>query len=219
MEVREIVVVETKNQRKSVIMSSAVTLGELKVDLDKANIDYRDMSFHEGISKTELMDNSSTLPHDIPYKGTTTNKLVFMLTNTNKKIKSGAEMCRAEAYKMVKDLGLQSECIKQFGKNFTMCKTSDIVNLINEYAPKKSEDPSPIEDKTSKSNLIKEDIKYDPDLRDAFLKLATILEDNGAIEYEDRKEIQNFLYPTAPVKEDISSYSANEINEMFNFIK
>ena len=49
MEARKITIVSTKNQEKSVIMSSATTLGELKRDLDSANIDYQDMVFYEGV--------------------------------------------------------------------------------------------------------------------------------------------------------------------------
>ena len=89
MEVRKITVVSTRNQKKSVIMSAATTLAELKADLRQNGIDYEGMTFYEGTSKIELKDDNSVLPHDVPYKGQTTNELVFMLTNTNKKIRSG----------------------------------------------------------------------------------------------------------------------------------
>ena len=89
MEARKITVVSTRNQKKSVIMSAATTLAELKADLRQNGIDYEGMTFYEGTSKIELKDDNSVLPHDVPYKGQTTNELVFMLTNTNKKIKSG----------------------------------------------------------------------------------------------------------------------------------
>ena len=97
MEIRKITVVSTKNQTKKVIMSSATTLAELKADLRLNDIDYEGMTFFEGTSKIELIDDNSILPHDVPYKGTITNELVFMLTNTNKKIKSGA-MSRMKVY-------------------------------------------------------------------------------------------------------------------------
>ena len=54
MEARKITVVQTKNQKKSVIMSAATTLGELKADLRSNGIDYDGMTFFEGTSKTEL---------------------------------------------------------------------------------------------------------------------------------------------------------------------
>lgn len=89
METRKITIVSTKDQTKKVIMSSATTLAELKADLRANGIDYEGMTFFEGTSKVELKNNASVLPHDVPWKGTTTNELVFMLTNTNKKIRSG----------------------------------------------------------------------------------------------------------------------------------
>ena len=131
MEARKITVVQTKNQKKSVIMSAATTLAELKSDLRANGIDYDGMTFFEGTSKVELKNDASVLPHDVPYKGTITNELVFMLTNTNKKIRSGAvAMSRAEAYNAIKSMGLQDACVKKFGKNFTMCKTADLIALI-----------------------------------------------------------------------------------------
>lgn len=89
MEARKITIVSTKTQKKSVIMSAATTLAELKTDLRQNGIDYTGMTFYEGTSKTELKNDASVLPHDVPYKGILTNELVFMLTNTNKKIRSG----------------------------------------------------------------------------------------------------------------------------------
>ena len=87
MEARKITVVSTRNQKKSVIMSAATTLAELKADLRQNGIDYEGMTFYEGLTHTELLTDEAILPHDVPYKGATTNELVFMLTNPNKKIK------------------------------------------------------------------------------------------------------------------------------------
>ena len=137
MEARKITVVSTRNQKKSVIMSAATTLAELKADLRQNGIDYEGMTFYEGTSKIELKDDNSVLPHDVPYKGQTTNELVFMLTNTNKKIRSGAAMSRADVYAAIKAKGLQGECVKRFGKNFTMCKTTDLITLIYEKSASK----------------------------------------------------------------------------------
>ena len=138
MEARKITIVSTSNQKKSIIMSAATTLAELKADLRQNGIDYDGMTFYEGTSKVELKDDASVLPHDVPYKGQLTNELVFMLTNTNKKIRSGADMSRADAYAAIKSKGLQGECVKRFGKNFTKCKTADLVALINEKSVSKA---------------------------------------------------------------------------------
>lgn len=131
MEPREILVVNTKTQSKKTITSSATTLAELKADLRAAGVDYSDMTFYEGISKTEIKTDDSQLPHDVNYKGNITNNLVFMLTTANKKVKSGAVSTRTEAYKAIKDNNLQDEVKKKFGKNFTNCGTNDLVTFVN----------------------------------------------------------------------------------------
>ena len=40
-------------------------------------------------------------------------------------------MERKEAYQQIKKLGLQEECKKLFGKNFTQCKTNELEDIIN----------------------------------------------------------------------------------------
>lgn len=136
MEPRKITIIQTREQKKSVIMSEATTLEELKRDLRLNNIDYTDMAFYEGVSKIELKSDDSILPQNVPYKGIITNELVFMLTNTNKKIKSGMAMCtsmtRSEAYTKIKQMNLQKKCVEKYGKNYTQCKTEDLVKIIKE---------------------------------------------------------------------------------------
>ena len=61
MQKRKITVVSTKNQKKSVFMSAATTLAELKADLRQNGIDYDGMTFYEGTSKTELKMSQSFL--------------------------------------------------------------------------------------------------------------------------------------------------------------
>ena len=39
-------------------------------------------------------------------------------------------MERKEAYEQIKKLGLQEECKKKYGKNFTQCKTSELEAAI-----------------------------------------------------------------------------------------
>lgn len=209
METRKITVVSTKTQKKSVIMSAATTLGELKADLRDANIDYTNMTFYEGISKTELKTDDSILPHDVPYKGTTTNELVFMLTNTNKKIKSGS-MSRAEAYAKIKKLGLQNKCVELYGKNFTMCKTSDLIALVSAAST-----PAPAVMPTSLEL---------PECKDANVKyavavLANILVKKNIISASDRANVMGILYGNTVAVDyspsSASPYSDDEIDEMF----
>lgn len=217
MEARKITIVSTKNQSKKVIMSSATTLAELKSDLRQNDIDYDGMTFFEGTSKVELKNDASVLPHDVPYKGTITNELVFMLTNTNKKIRSGA-MSRMEAYAEIKRLGLQDVCVKKFGKNFTMCKTADLIALVQSNSTTKS---APVAPKAEAS--VSSDSEYvDTVARAAISKLVEILEDNGTIEDYEKEKVLNILgsaVEVAPSEEykpkSVSPYSDDEIDDMF----
>lgn len=233
MEVRKITVVSTRNQKKSVIMSAATTLAELKADLRQNGIDYEGMTFYEGTSKVELKDDNSVLPHDVPYKGQTTNELVFMLTNTNKKIRSGAAMSRADAYAAIKAKGLQGECVKRFGKNFTMCKTTDLITLIYEKSASKPVPAAPTKGKKvaeAKKETAKEcactNECVDTKARAALSRLVTILADNCAIRDNEAEEIKDILSAKANVatSEDYkpssaSSYSDDEIDRMFDFAR
>lgn len=225
MESRKITIIETKNQRKSTIMSSASTLAELKSDLTANGIDYSGMTFFEGTSKVELKNDASVLPHDVPYKGTITNELVFMLTNTNKKIKSGAiVMSRTEAYSAIKSMGLQDACIKKFGKNFTMCKTADLIALIQSNSASK---PAPVNTPEASAPVASTSNGgkcVDTVARVAISKLVEILENNGTIEDYEKKEVLDILgseiaVAAAPSKEykpeSASSYSDDEIDDMF----
>ena len=236
MEARKIVVVQTKNQKKSVIMSAATTLAELKSDLRANGIDYDGMTFFEGTSKVELKNDASVLPHDVPYKGTITNELVFMLTNTNKKIRSGAtNMSRLEAYNAIKSMGLQNACVKKFGKNFTMCKTIDLIALIQSNGAAK---PAPVAPKAEakKEEKVETPVNtpkapasnggecVDSVARAAISKLVEILEDNGTIKYYEEEELLDILEGKVAVSAEpseeykpksASPYSDDEIDDMF----
>lgn len=236
MEARKITVVQTKNQKKSVIMSAATTLAELKSDLRANGIDYEDMTFFEGTSKVELKNDASVLPHDVPYKGTITNELVFMLTNTNKKIRSGAtNMSRMEAYNAIKSMGLQDACVKKFGKNFTMCKTADLIALVQDYsaskpAPKaetKKEEKMEAPVNTPVTSISNGSVCVDVAARAAISKLMEILEDNGTIEDCEKEEVLGILGGKIAVSaasseeykpKSASPYSDDEIDDMFNFV-
>lgn len=241
MEARKITVVQTKNQKKSVIMSAATTLAELKSDLRANGIDYDGMTFFEGTSKVELKNDASVLPHDVPYKGTVTNELVFMLTNTNKKIRSGAAtMSRAEAYSAIKSMGLQDACVKKFGKNFTMCKTIDLIALVQSNGAAK---PTPVAPKAEakKEEKVETPVNtpeanapvapasnggecVDTVARAAISKLVEILEDNGTIEDYEKEEVISILGGKVAVSAEpseeykpksASPYSDDEIDSMF----
>ena len=143
METRKITIVATREQKKYVIDSAAATLGELKADLDNVGINYDDMTFMEGLTRTEILRDDSILPHDVERvnreTGETyvTNELVFMLTNTAKKISSGVVCAdRKSCYSYIKEHGMQDAIQRTFGKNFTQVKTEDLILFIkNLVAP------------------------------------------------------------------------------------
>lgn len=86
---RKITVISTRTQAKKTFDSHAETLGQLKEEMCQNGIDFNGMTFYEGVTKTELTEDSSQLPHDVDYRGQRTNDLVFMLSNANKQISSG----------------------------------------------------------------------------------------------------------------------------------
>lgn len=139
MEARKILFVLSNSSNQKSIMSEAETLGALKADMRRAGISYDGMTFYEGRTRTELKDDASVLPVNVPVpaKGTnpatTTNDLVFMLTTANKKIKSGAlSPERKNALEEIKAKGLGAAVTAKFGKNATQCKTPDLLAFLAE---------------------------------------------------------------------------------------
>lgn len=126
---REILVANTRTQRRDKVITDATTLGELKSALTSAGIDFSDMTFTEGISKTQLLDDATQLPQNVMYKGNPTNNLVILLTNTKKNIASGS-MSRQEAYAAIKERNLQDEIKKVFGRNFTQVATEALETFL-----------------------------------------------------------------------------------------
>ena len=208
MEARKITIVSTKTQKKSVIMSGAETLGELKNDLREAGIDYDGMTFYEGTSKTELKTDESVLPKDVPYTNRTTgetintNELVFMLTNTNKKIRSGAvALNRKDLFNEVKHAGLHEACKDKYGKNYTHCTNDELVALIQENVPTPCEGGC-----------------VDVQAREAITTLVQALYEQDTIDWDVKDEILNCFTTKASenYKSDSASpYSDNEIDAMF----
>lgn len=137
MEARNIKVILTRSQQSVVIKSAATTLKELKADLDKANIDYSGMTFHEGLSHTDMRDDNAVLPTNLPWKGQITNNLVFMLSEPRKKIRNGAVASRSEAYTFIKKNNLGDAFAAKYNvKNYTNGKTADLIEFCNATSKK-----------------------------------------------------------------------------------
>ena len=217
METRKITIISTKNHSTKVINSAATTLGELKTDLDNAGIGYTDCTFFEGLTKTELKNNDAILPHDVPYKGTITNNLVFMITNASKKIKSGADRKSIIAEIKAKNL---TEVVKNtYGKNYTNCKTEDlekILSMNNTSTPKEA--PTKKEIVETKSNTsVPNNTEYitKTQLTEILIFIFDKMDD---VEYFSNINLDNcpYLRDNIVKKETSESpYSSNELDDMF----
>ena len=128
MDIREILIANTKTQKRYKVNTDATTLGELKAALDAENIDDEGMTFTEGISKTQLTSNDSQLPTNVMYKGQPTNNLVMLLTNTTKNISSGA-LSRKEIYSIIREHNLSNDLKDNFG-NWTIITTLNYIYIF-----------------------------------------------------------------------------------------
>ena len=153
---REILIANTKTQKRSKVTTSATTLGELKADLRAAGIDYNGMTFTEGISKTQLLDDATQLPQNVMYKGQPTNNLVILLTNTKKNIASGT-ISRKEVYQAIKDNNLQDAVKEEFGRNFTQVPTSDLLVFLAQDG--NVEVTETLDDKPADTEIIAPEVK------------------------------------------------------------
>lgn len=228
METRKITIISTKNHSTKVINSAATTLGELKTDLDNAGIGYTDCTFFEGLTKTELKNNDAILPHDVPYKGTITNNLVFMITNASKKIKSGADRKSILAEIKAKNL---TEVVKNtYGKNYTNCKTEDLQKILNKEVASTTVDTlafvakatSAKKEVPNKSAIKTTDLSNyvtKAELREVIESLLKEME-NADVDYIEDVDIDNIsiigdVSSSNSKKEDDSPYSSNELDDMF----
>lgn len=222
METRKVVIINNKTQSQKTIMSNANTLGELKAEAANAGINIGGMTWYEGHLRAEMVDDAAELPKTVMYRGQETTELTFLLTQPEKKTKSGV-MSRAEAYSIIKAMGLQEVCKTKYGKNFTQCSTADLISVI-EANPKKSIDevkemkPAPVveEKKEEKKETTKKAETTDCNVVNAITALVDGLYDNHKIEEELRDKVITILNGgtyTAPEK-----MSKREIDDMFSFV-
>lgn len=208
METRKITVIETRNSKKTIIETAATTLGELKRDFSAHSINYSDMTFFEGLTKTELINNDSILPTNVMYKGTPTNNLTIMLTNSNKKIKSGAlseTTPRSVVYSHIQTMGLQTQCVTRYGRNYTQVPTASLIALIND---------------ANKNTEKKCECNNDAErLVNTFTALIDTLEFNDLISYLEANELREILGTSKGAPKDKEIYSQEELDAMFDFVK
>lgn len=216
---RKITVLVESTQRKVVLESNATTLGELKNELREMQVDFDSENvFKESRTKSILASDESVLPTNVPWKGSVTNELVFMITAPQKKIRSG--MDRKEAYAKVKELGLQDKIQKGEGKNFTQCSTAILISYIEKAAKKaapkakKVETAAPIaKEKPVRKTKAAEAVEAN---LDALSDLLDELTGKGIITKSVAQNIWGVAngQPTQPIEEE-KSYS--DLAKEFNF--
>lgn len=231
MEKRKITVIPTKTHKTQVIESAATTLAELKADLTKAGIDYTDCTFFEGLTKIELKNDAAILPHDVPYKGTTTNNLVFMITNASKKIRSGAKLDRKAIIEEIKSKNLTEVVKKTYGKNYTNCKTEDLQKILNKETASTTADASA---PTAKAAPAKKEVPNKPAMKTTDLssyvtkaELRKVIEsllkemEDADVDYIEDVDIDNIAIigkvssSNSEEEKSDSPYSPNELDDMF----
>lgn len=198
MQSRKILFVLSNSSSQKSIMSEAETLGALKADMRRAGINYENMTFFEGRTRTELKDDASVLPTNVPVaaKGTvpasTTNELVFMLTTANKKIASGAlSEERKAVLEEIKAKGLSRAVIAKFGKNATQCKTPDLIAFLSEATPPTTKDAEPQAGAIELTTLEGTSTVTIADAGTNRTKVAKVLKDNIGIDSKQAKEIMD----------------------------
>jgi hypothetical protein len=212
MEARKVIIVNNKTQSQKTIMSNATTLGELKAEARAAGINIEDMTWYEGHMRAELKDDAAPLPATVMWKGTETTDLTFLLTQPEKKVKSGA-MSRAEAYSKIKTWGLQKACTDKYGKNFTQCSTNDLIALIEESQNHQQAHECPRA--TMFNEVVKETSKGN--LEGTFEALVSELYDNDCLGEEQYSRIMAIF--KGEKYEAPEKMSQKEIDEMFSFVK
>ena len=213
MESRKIIVLVEKTQRKYTFNSSATTVAELKEDLSLHGVSVPSTCiFKEARSKSTLTSPDSILPTNVPYKGATTNELVFMMSEGERKIKSGAMKSRKELYDYVKSHNLSDAVKAKYGKNYTNVSTADLDSFVSSQSIKK-ETP-----KTSKTTTEKTPCKCKVDFGEivnATINVVEGLYDENFIDAEVYKVIMDSLNGKKVDLNNLSTYES--LSEEFNF--
>ena len=173
METRKIVIVDSASNQKVVIDTDATNFGELKRAARAAGINYEGKDWLEGITKTSPMADDSLLPTNVNYKGTVTNNLVYMLTNTSKKIRSG--MDRGEIYAEIKKLGLAEEVKKTYGKNYTQVSSTNLLSVIEKAQKKTAKKASKVDAPAIKAADVRKEMKNSCSCEERYGKIVKAL--------------------------------------------
>lgn len=127
---RKIIVIDAATSKRVILNTDAKTRGELSTLVKNAGVDVAGKDWLESLTKTTLTDDSSLLPTEAEYRGEKTNNLVFVLSNSNKKITLGVD--RSELYAKIKKLNLQDAVKEITGRNFTQATNAALIDIIED---------------------------------------------------------------------------------------
>lgn len=213
MESRKLIVLVEKTQRKYTFNSTATIVAELKEELALKGVSVSSSSvFKEARSKSILTSPDSVLPTNVPYRGTTTNELVFMISEGERKIKLGAMKSRKELYDYVKSHNLSDAVKAKYGKNYTNVSTADLDSFVSSQSAKK-ETP-----KTSKTTTKETPCKCKIDFGEivnATINVVEGLYDGDFIDAEVYKVIMDSLNGKKVDLNNLSTYES--LSEEFDF--
>lgn len=226
---REIMAIANSQNKSETYMSNAETFGELKAELIARGFKVEDMDIKEGKSRTDLRDELTPLPSNFNYKGQETSDLLILITPKNTKIKSGMAT-RQELYAKIKQYGLQGECVRRYGKNFTQCPSDGLANIVEAYetahnAPQNPAQPashvpaSSAELKETIKSIVNEELdkregEYSfSGLIRVFLKMINFFEGLKIGDYHlvNKATCDNWR---KAIRKDYTPYTAEEIAEM-----
>ena len=226
---RNITIVLQETGKRVNLSGVYTTLKDVKDALLEQDINTNDMEFMEGISKTKMSEPDAQLPTNILYKGKHTNNLVFLVTRIGKKIASGSS-ARALLYAAIRELNLQEDCKKAFGKNYTLVSNEDLEWLVNQKqliisAPKPEEGLMAIEHcENEEKHIAIEEINSD--VCQTLLSQGEILLEEYSKRIKDMVDAfyavsQHMLHLTKCYEElnaveapETSTFSEEEVNEI-----
>ena len=201
---RTVTVYNSSTQEKRVLQNvEASTLADLKALFRENNIDYTDMDFMEGVSQTKLISDNSILPHDIPFRGQTTNDLLIYMTLKDKKVRSGvdvSDMDRKSLLNYIKEQGWAEEVNAEYGQNYTRLPSAFLVEFCEKKAAPASTPAEPAPAEESSCNCAK-----------AISVLLNILYDNDCITDSERCRV---LAALNSAKDDEGGFSMEDIHSM-----
>lgn len=134
--IKTIIVKNTCDQKMYTFENVEVSvLKDVKNLLTEKGVGFSGLDFHVGFANIVLLEDNSPIPEKIIKRDGTeiTDKVVFLLTNSTNKIKSGA-MTRAEAYaKIMTNPNLKDTIKSRYSRNYTQVSTENLAKVIEEF--------------------------------------------------------------------------------------